>query len=71
MSPSELPPGPLLTVREVAQVLRTSPKAIYSMLERGQLSGVYRIGRRVLVGRAELLDFLDHNRAPSPKENRR
>jgi excisionase family DNA binding protein len=55
----------LLTVTEVANLLRTSRKAIYSMIERGQLPGVCRIGRRVLVKRAELLDFLDHNCTPS------
>jgi excisionase family DNA binding protein len=57
----------LLTVPEVADVLRTSPKAIYAMVERGQLPGVVRLGRRVLVHRAILLDFLDHNRASSPR----
>jgi hypothetical protein len=33
----------LLTVKEVAGVLRTNPKAIYSMVERGQLRGVHRL----------------------------
>ena len=60
-----------LTVVEVAGILRTTPKAIYSMIERGQLPGVRRIGRRVLVKRADLLDFVDHNSAPSPQETRR
>ena len=60
-----------LTVVEVAGILRTTPKAIYSMIERGQLPGVRRIGRRVLVKRADLLDFVDHNSAPSPQEIRR
>jgi excisionase family DNA binding protein len=55
----------LLTVKEVAAVLRTSPKAIYAMIERGQLPGLRRIGRRVLVRRAELLHWLDHNCASS------
>ena len=57
----------LLTVNEVAAVLRTSPKAIYAMIERGQLPGLRRIGRRVLVRRAELLHWLDHNCASSRK----
>ena len=39
----------LLTPTEVAGLLRTSRKAIYTMIERGQLPGVTRIGRRVLV----------------------
>jgi hypothetical protein len=33
-----------LTVVEVAGILRTTPKAIYSMIERGQLPGERRIG---------------------------
>ncbi len=51
-----------LTVPEVADLLRTTPKAVYLMIDRGKLPGVRRVGRRVLVKRAELLDSLDHNR---------
>ena len=39
----------LLRVEEVATLLRTTPKAIYAMVERRSLPGVVRIGRRVLV----------------------
>jgi excisionase family DNA binding protein len=45
----------LLTVPEVATFLRTSPKAVYDMVERGSLPGVVRLGRRVLVRRVDLL----------------
>lgn len=48
----------LLTPNEVAELLRTSRKAIYSMVERGQLPGIVRIGRRVLVREDALLDWL-------------
>lgn len=41
----------LIVRAEVAVALRTSVKAIYSMNERGQLPGVVRIGRRILVKR--------------------
>ena len=58
----------LLTVDEAAELLRTSRRAIYMMLERHQLPGVTRIGRRVLFRSADLLDWLDQKRAPSPKE---
>ena len=61
----------LLTVEEAASVLRTTRKAVYAMAERGQLPGLTRIGRRVLIRTRDLLDFLDHNRTPSPQENRR
>jgi excisionase family DNA binding protein len=57
----------LLTVDETAALLRTSRKAIYSMVERGQLPGVTRVGRRVLFRSRDLLDFLDHNSTPSPR----
>jgi excisionase family DNA binding protein len=58
----------LLTVDEVASILRTSRKGIYAMIERGFLPGVTRIGRRVLVRRDDLLEWLRQKRAPSPKE---
>ena len=61
----------LLTVAETATLLRTTPKAVYAMIERGLLPGVTRLGRRVLVRSGDLLDFLDHKRAPSPQETRR
>jgi excisionase family DNA binding protein len=61
----------LLTASETATLLRTTRKAVYAMIERGLLPGVTRIGRRVLVRSGDLLDFLDHNRAPSPQEYRR
>ena len=61
----------LLTVTETATLLRTTRKAVYAMIERGLLPGVTRIGRRVLVRSADLLDFLDHNRTLSLQEFRR
>ena len=58
----------LLTVDEAATLLRTTRRAIYMMLERRQLPGVTRIGRRVLFHSADLLHWLDQKRAPSPEE---
>jgi excisionase family DNA binding protein len=60
-----------LTVDEAAALLRTSRRAVYAMLERGQLPGVTRIGRRVLFRSADLLDWLDQKRALSLKEYKR
>ena len=57
-----------LTVAEVAALLRTTRKAVYAMVERGQLPGITRIGRRVLVRRQDLVDWLGQKRAASPKE---
>lgn len=58
----------LLTVDEAAELLRTSRRAIYAMVERRQLPGVVRIRRRVLFHARELLDWLDQKRAPSLQE---
>ena len=58
----------LLTTAEVADLLRTSQNATYAMIARGQLPGVIRIGRRVLVSADELLDWLDQKRVPSLEE---
>jgi excisionase family DNA binding protein len=52
---SELPT--LLTCLETANLLRTSMKAVYAMVERRQVPFV-RIGRRVLFRRDSLIDWL-------------
>ncbi len=61
-------PPVLLTPAEVADLLRTTRKAVYAMTERGQLPGATRIGRRLLFRRDTLLDWLDQKRAPSLEE---
>ena len=58
-------PPLFLTAKEVAELLRTSPKAVYSMAGRGLLPGVTRLGRRLLIRRDDLLSWLDESRAPS------
>ena len=57
----------LLTPDEVAALLRTSKKAIYAMVERGQLPGIIRIGRRLLVREENLLEWLRQKSTPSPE----
>ena len=58
----------LLTVDDAADLLRTTRRAIYAMIERRQLPGVIRVRRRVLIRADDLLDWLDQKRAPSPEE---
>ena len=60
----------LLTVKETAKLLRTTPKGVYTMIERGRLPGVVRLGRRVLVRSADLRKHLGLppvECAPDPK----
>jgi len=61
---------PLMTVAEVAEFLRTTPKAIYHRVERGQLQGVVHDGDRILVRRADLLRSLSEGRGQSPARSR-
>jgi excisionase family DNA binding protein len=61
-----------LKVNEVADLLRTSRKAVYAMIERQQLPGVTRIGKRILISAHDLLSWLsDQQVAPSLKEIKR
>ena len=55
----------LLKPSEAAVLLRTTEKAIYKQIERGQLPGVTRRRRRILIFRDDLLRYLDEGRAPS------
>jgi excisionase family DNA binding protein len=57
-----------LTADETANLLRTTRKGIYVMVERGLLPGVTRLGRRLLFRSDVLLDWLRQKSAPSLKE---
>lgn len=50
----------LLTVAEVAALLRTTPDAIYARVERGRLTaGLFRDGRKILFRRDALLAWIE------------
>ena len=55
----------LLTAHEASDLLRTTRKAVYAMVERGQIPGVVRLGRRVLFWEHALLDWLGQKSSPS------
>jgi excisionase family DNA binding protein len=55
----------MLTPDEVARLLRTSKKAVYALVERHQLPGVVRLGRRVLVREDALVNWLRQKSTPS------
>ena len=61
----------LLTADETAEILRTTRAGVYALAARGQLPGVTRIGRRLLVRSAVLVEWLDQKRAPSQQELKR
>lgn len=51
-------PPTYMTVAETAVLLRTTPKAVYVMVERGLLPAVH-LGRRLLFSRERLIAFLE------------
>ena len=63
VTPHRLPA--LLTSGEVAALLRTTRRAVYAMVEREQLPGVVRLGRRILFRQDAMVDFLRQKSAPS------
>jgi excisionase family DNA binding protein len=63
--PSELPY--LLRPEEVASLLRVTRKAVYCMVDRGQLPGVTKIGRRVRFHRDSILRWLERQQQPEPR----
>lgn len=70
MTPDGLPI--YLTADEAAALLRTTRKAIYVMIERGQIPGVRKIGRRLLIRAEVLLSWIeDQQSAPSLLEIQR
>jgi excisionase family DNA binding protein len=56
----------VLDANEVASLLRTSRAAVYAMVERQQIPGVIRIGRRVRFRRDTLLTWLGGLEEPGP-----
>ena len=55
----------LLTATDVAERLRTTKVAIYTMAERAQLPGIVRIGRRLLFREDDLVEWLRQKSQPS------
>jgi len=56
-----------LSVRQVAEMLGTTPKSIYHRAARNQLPGQFRLGRTLMFRRADLLRFIAEGRGPSPR----
>ena len=59
-----------LSVRQGAEMLGMTPKAVYHRAERGQLPGVFRVGRSLRFRRADLLRFIAEGRGLSPTRSR-
>lgn len=59
-----------LTVKQVAELLGLSVKAVYHRADRGQLPGKFYVGKSLRFRRADLLGFVSEGRGPSPTRSR-
>jgi excisionase family DNA binding protein len=62
----------ILTVDELAALLRVERKTVYAAITRGDIPGVRRVGRSIRISRDAVLDWLRtaHVRAPHPRRIR-
>jgi excisionase family DNA binding protein len=51
-------PSTLMTVGDVADLLRTTPKAVYNMRYRGEIPGAVKIGSRLRFRREAVLEWV-------------
>ncbi len=56
---------PMLTADDVARLLRTSRRAVYAVIRKGQVPGVVRLGRTLLVRRDRLMRWLSRREPPT------
>ncbi len=61
----------VLTVDEVALLLRVERKTVYEAIARGELPGVRRIGRLIRVSRAAVLEWLANGQVRVGRSTRR
>jgi excisionase family DNA binding protein len=59
-----------LTVKQVAELLGMTPKAVYHRAERGQLPGKFFVGKSIRFRRADLLRSMAEGRGLSPTRSR-
>ena len=59
-----------LTVKQVAELLGMTPKAVYHRAERGQLPGKFYVGNSLRFRRADLLRSIAEGRGLSPTRSR-
>ena len=61
-------PGPLLTVAEVAEVLRVSNMTVYRLIKAGDLPAL-RVGKNYRIREADLSTFLDEGVVAADEAN--
>ena len=71
----EMPPEDglpaVMTVDEVARLLRVNPKTVYEAVDRGEIPGVRRVGRVIRMSRDVVLRWLTEGQGRVSRSSRR
>lgn len=71
VSPAAAPIHELLTVDELAVLLRVDRKTVYEAISRQEIPGVRRIGKKTIrISRAAVLDWIEGRATPSAGQGR-
>ena len=57
----------VMTVDEVARLLRVNRKTAYELFRRGEIPGVRRLGRAIRIHRAAVLEWLAQGQGRAPR----
>ncbi len=60
----------VLTVDELAALLRVDRKTIYHLIQKGEIPGVRRIGKQIRISRSAVLRYLEEGNG-APERRRR
>jgi excisionase family DNA binding protein len=69
LGPEGAPPD-VLTVDELAELLRVERKTAYAAIARGDIPGVRRLGRTIRISRASVLEWLGQGQVRAPRSRR-
>jgi excisionase family DNA binding protein len=68
---SGAPLSPVLTVDELAALLRLERKAVYAAIRRGEIPGVIRVGRAIRICREAVVEWLRSGQGRESRSRRR
>ncbi len=60
----------VMTVEELAELLRIERKTIYHLIQKGEIPGVRRIGKQIRISRSAVLRYLEEGNG-APERRRR
>ena len=69
--PGATPEREMMDVRELTELLGLNRKTVYGLIASGEIPGVRRLGRRIVVHRATVIRWLGNGQGSVPRSRRR